>query len=362
MVVTIRIVAEQAGVSPGTASRALRGHPQVSPDCMERVRAAAQRLGYRPLRSHSGRGRPEPLVGKRIAIAMFGIDRTLASLPVVAEAIHGAEEALAGLRRLTVQTISVSAEQIAAGRAARAARDAAAAAAGETVRRLSLRRQSRTINGLLDEPDFDATAVEIRADEKRRGQAAVSFDDEHLFVAFRVTDSTPWRNSGPDAKTIFLTGDSVDLQLGLDPTARPRRGRPVVGDFRIAIAPFGDDPVVMLYQPMVPGHKGPREAFISPVGRVEMDRVERIDSARVAVRRTETGYDLEAAIPLAALGMEFPVGRKIRGDVGILFSDDAGTKCLLRRYWSNRNTNIAADLPSETRLQPSAWGEVVIDD
>jgi hypothetical protein len=35
---------------------------------------------------------------------------------------------------------------------------------------------------------------------------------------------------------------------------------------------------------------------------------------------------------------------------------------LLRRYWSNRNTNIAADLPSETRLQPSEWGEVVIDD
>ena len=271
-------------------------------------------------------------------------------------------EGLAGLRRLPVQTITVSAEQIAAGRAARTARDAAAAAAGETARRLSLRRQSRTIDGLLDEPDFDATAVEIRADEKRRGQAAVSFDNEYLFVAFRVTDSTPWRNSGPDAKTIFLTGDSVDLQLGLDPTARPRRGRPVVGDFRIAIAPFGADPVVMLYQPMVPGHKGPREAFISPVGRVEMDRVERIDSARVAVRRTETGYDLEAAIPLKALGMEFPVGRTIRGDVGILFSDDAGTKCLLRRYWSNRNTNIAADLPSETRLQPSEWGEVVIDD
>ncbi|MFM8635048.1 MAG: LacI family DNA-binding transcriptional regulator, partial [Planctomycetia bacterium] len=31
MAVTIRMVAEHAGVSPGTASRALRGHPQVSP-------------------------------------------------------------------------------------------------------------------------------------------------------------------------------------------------------------------------------------------------------------------------------------------------------------------------------------------
>lgn len=95
MVVTIRDVAREAGVSPGTASRALRGHPQVGGACIARVRSAAERLGYKPLRDRSGRARPEPLAGKQIAIAMFGIDRTLAGLPVVAEAIHGAEEALA---------------------------------------------------------------------------------------------------------------------------------------------------------------------------------------------------------------------------------------------------------------------------
>jgi LacI family transcriptional regulator len=95
MAVTIRDVAHAAGVTPGTVSRALRGHPQVSEECVARVRAAAARLGYKPLRDRSGRSNPEPLAGKRIAIAMLGIDRTLAALPVVAEAIHGAEEALA---------------------------------------------------------------------------------------------------------------------------------------------------------------------------------------------------------------------------------------------------------------------------
>ena len=95
MAVTIHDVATLAGVSAGTASRALRGHPQVSQACVARVRAAADELDYTPLRDRSGRTRPEPLFGKRIAIAMIGIDRTLASLPVVAEAIHGAEEALA---------------------------------------------------------------------------------------------------------------------------------------------------------------------------------------------------------------------------------------------------------------------------
>ena len=95
MSVTIRDVAHASGVTPGTASRALRGHPQASEECIARVRDAAERLGYRPLRDRSKRSNSEPLAGKQIAVAMFGIDRTLAGLPVVAEAIHGAEEALA---------------------------------------------------------------------------------------------------------------------------------------------------------------------------------------------------------------------------------------------------------------------------
>lgn len=95
MSITVRDVAAAAGVSPGTASRALRGHPQISEDCIARVRQVAESLGYRPLRDRTGRRRSEPLAGRRIAIAMLGIDRTLAGYPAVGEAIHGAEEALA---------------------------------------------------------------------------------------------------------------------------------------------------------------------------------------------------------------------------------------------------------------------------
>ena len=93
--ITIRDVAARAGVSPGTASRALRGHPQISETCIARVREAANALAYRPLRDRSGRRHKEPLAGKKIAVVLLGIDRSLASLPAVAEAIHGAEEALA---------------------------------------------------------------------------------------------------------------------------------------------------------------------------------------------------------------------------------------------------------------------------
>ncbi|MFN9367304.1 MAG: substrate-binding domain-containing protein [Planctomycetia bacterium] len=108
MAVTIHDVARAAGVSPGTASRALRGHPQVSAACIARVRAAAIQIGYKALRDRSGRARPEPLAGRRIGIAVIGTDRTAASVPCVAEAVAGAEAALlqAGAEPLLVRAFN----------------------------------------------------------------------------------------------------------------------------------------------------------------------------------------------------------------------------------------------------------------
>lgn len=45
---TIVTVAEAAGVTDGTVSRALRGDPRVRPETRQRVLEAARRLGYRP--------------------------------------------------------------------------------------------------------------------------------------------------------------------------------------------------------------------------------------------------------------------------------------------------------------------------
>jgi len=47
-VVTIRDVAARAGVSIGTASRVLSGHPATSPEARTRVTEAATAIGYRP--------------------------------------------------------------------------------------------------------------------------------------------------------------------------------------------------------------------------------------------------------------------------------------------------------------------------
>ncbi len=94
MRVTLNQVAAAAELSVSTASRALNDHPAISADTKARVRRLAQKLRYKPVRSHRQRGLEDPLSGRNVAIISLGIDRSLLSLPVVAEALAGIEEAL----------------------------------------------------------------------------------------------------------------------------------------------------------------------------------------------------------------------------------------------------------------------------
>jgi DNA-binding LacI/PurR family transcriptional regulator len=77
MTTKLHDVARAVGVSPSTASRALRGHPAVRPETRRRVEAAATRLGYEPNRMASSlRTRTSPFVGivvPDITIPFFGL-------------------------------------------------------------------------------------------------------------------------------------------------------------------------------------------------------------------------------------------------------------------------------------------------
>lgn len=95
MKITIREVAERANVSIGTVSRVLNGHPSVSPQNVDRVRSVVRSINYRPLRRRSKLKEVDGLKGKQIGLVLLAIDRTLASLPSVASAVHGVEAGLA---------------------------------------------------------------------------------------------------------------------------------------------------------------------------------------------------------------------------------------------------------------------------
>lgn len=95
---TILDVARKARVSAGTVSRVLNRHPSVDGAIVQRVRQAVEALEYSPRQRKASMAELYPLQNKNVLLLMLGMDRSLASLPVVASAMHGVEEAVGAAR------------------------------------------------------------------------------------------------------------------------------------------------------------------------------------------------------------------------------------------------------------------------
>lgn len=100
--VTISDVAAKAGVAVGTVSRVLNNHPEVNPQIRAHVWQTTRELNYKRIRRRAARSAPPngeaPEVG-HIAAIIFGMENTLAQLPVVSAALHGIEDSLSAVGR-----------------------------------------------------------------------------------------------------------------------------------------------------------------------------------------------------------------------------------------------------------------------
>jgi hypothetical protein len=226
---------------------------------------------------------------------------------------------------------------------------------------LPLRRIAVAVDGSLTEWNLgDIPAVDAGAG--RTAKIALGYDDANLYVAAAVADDSPLKNSGSDYALLFKTGASVNVVLAADLDADPKRSRPAAGDTRLLFSVLDQNPVAVLYQAVVaPGTAKEPRLFGSPTGAERFDRVTLLKDARVTVRRTARGYQLEAAVPLASIGFAPKPGQLIRGDVGVIFSDPDGTLDVLRAYLFDRDTAIVNDIPSEARLEPAKWGFLSIE-
>ena len=88
-----------------------------------------------------------------------------------------------------------------------------------------------------------------------------------------------------------------------------------------------------------------------------VDSVELIKDAKIEVRKRNDGYLIEAAIPLAALGLQLKPGFATTGDFGVTHGNEA-KQTTLRPFWSNQSTGIVDDDVFELKLQPGNWGEL----
>ncbi len=210
-----------------------------------------------------------------------------------------------------------------------------------------------TIDGNLADWNLDE-GVTLTASQNRGARVALQRDAENLYLAYQVQDATPLLNLGADWQRLFITGDCVDLRLASDPQAEANRLEAAPGDARLLLGVYQDQPTAVLYWPNAPGAANPVQFMATRI-----DQVLRLDDVEVKFQRGDKAYTVEARVPLRDLGLAPLPLQPLRGDVGVIYSDETGHDRVLRLYYYNQDTAMTADLTTEARLQPDQWGLVV---
>lgn len=223
-------------------------------------------------------------------------------------------------------------------------------------RKLTMARlpQLPAIDGKIDE--FPKGAFVEWASGPFRARAAVVLSADHLCLAYEVWgDGNPMVNAGKDFTHLFITGDSLDLQLGADASAAADRQHPVAGDLRLLISKLDNKPVAVLYRWKATAEKLP-VTFSSPWRSHTVDSVALLPEAKIAFGQGKGSYTVEAAVPLKSLGFSPEAGKSYKMDLGVIYSDAAGNNRAARIYWSNKATGLTADVPGEIMAAPHLWG------
>ena len=188
---------------------------------------------------------------------------------------------------------------------------------------------------------------------------ALAYTKEQLRLHAEVIKDGSMANGGDDPRTLFRSGDSVDFRIATRADAPKGRTTPAEGDYRILFTLYNGKPVAVRYRFVVPGVKDDaRVRFASPTGVAYADEVIIDPKITVKIEPTATGYTLEAQIPWASLGLSEPLQGTFAGDVGVILSDPEGDRSVSRTYYFDQGSQVVSDIPSEARVNPSAWGPI----
>ncbi len=164
-------------------------------------------------------------------------------------------------------------------------------------------------------------------------------------------------NGANTPEEMYVSGDTVDFQLGTNPSADRNRTEPALGDLRLSIGNFGGTPTAMLYR-RVARQRQPKIFNSGVFKNYEMQYVGQVTGAKIKVAMRDKGYTVEAAIPLSAFELQPTATLKLTGDFGVTYGDPAGQRTRLRVYWSNQQTGIVDDAVAELMMNPKNWGEL----
>ncbi len=223
-------------------------------------------------------------------------------------------------------------------------------------RKLNVKRVTPKFTGNLDADFPGAELANFKKQDDAAVRGTVAWDDTQLFVAWDVTDASPWVNGADAPEFLYARGDTVDLQLGTDPQADRQRAEAGAGDLRLSIGNFKGTPTAILYR-KVSADKHPKEFSSGIIKQYRIESVTTLTDAKINVQMRDRGYLVEAAIPLATLGLALKPGLTLSGDLGVTHGDPAGSDTVLRTYWNNQKTGIVNDEVFELMVEPKYWGE-----
>ena len=158
------------------------------------------------------------------------------------------------------------------------------------------------------------------------GRFQLAWDHQFLYVIAIIRDDVPFTNHKRNRD--IWDGDAVEIVLGLDPNADPRRTRFGTMDFQIGITPGNrrdTQPMVWIWQ---------------------IDKQPAYSYAKG--QETEDGYSLEAKIPWQDLGDFIPQpGKTLDFDIAL---DDADT--------DHRDVQVVLFGDASFYKDPSVWGKI----
>jgi len=236
---------------------------------------------------------------------------------------------------------------------------------GVTVKRMQSPPEGKPIfSGDLGRDFRGAKRFSYRKQRNAEVTSVIAWDDENLYLGWDVKDETPWANAADEVEYMYASGDTVDFQLGADPGAPGKRGQAARGDLRLSIGNFRNEPTAVIYREIAAvGVKRNAKTFSSGVvAEFTVESVEVVKDAKIVVETGKNGYVVEAAIPLATLGVKLTKGMSLKGDFGVTHGDPNGQDTVLRTYWSNQATGIVNDEVFELKMQPGNWGKLSFEE
>jgi hypothetical protein len=215
-----------------------------------------------------------------------------------------------------------------------------------------------------------AQPLTICMEGDRMAQAQVGYDETNLYVRFQVADDSPFINTPTDQRLLFKSGDAVELYLTTDLSKRTEGGQHKtqmkVGDVRIIMARTAEGKLMATRYRYVTAEKEKPNTFSVETmssGKDTLDDIVPWNDLPMNAKLDKGGYVVEAAIPWAALGVTPKAGLELRGDVGVIYGNEGGTKNAIRYMWSDKNPEVSVnnDIPTEIRSHPNQWGTWMLE-